>query len=31
MGVTITDLAFIHAVAMEGEKDKAAYVKIKDR
>ena len=29
MGVTITDLAFMHAVAMEGEKDKAAYVKIK--
>ena len=29
MGVTITDLAFMHAIAMEGEKDKAAYVKIK--
>jgi hypothetical protein len=29
MGVTITDLAFMHAIAMEGEKDKAAYAKIK--
>jgi hypothetical protein len=24
MGVTIVDLAFMHAIAMEGEKDKAA-------
>ena len=29
MGVTITDLAFMHAIAMEGEKDEAAYAKIK--
>jgi hypothetical protein len=29
MGVTIIDLAFMHAIATEGEKDKAAYVKIK--
>ncbi len=29
MGVTITDLAFMHAIAMEGEKDKAARQEIK--
>ncbi len=29
MGVTIFDLAFMHAIAMVGEKDKAAYAKIK--
>ena len=29
MGVTIFDLAFMHAIAMEGEKDKAAFAKIK--
>ena len=29
MGVTITDLTFMHAVTTQGEKDKAAYVKIK--
>ncbi len=28
MGVTITDLTFMHAVTTQGEKDKAAYVKI---
>ncbi len=29
MGVTIIDLAFMHAIATEGGKDKAAYLKIK--
>ena len=29
MGVTITDLAFMHAIATEGEKDKAARQEIK--
>jgi hypothetical protein len=29
MGVTITDLVFMHAIATEGGEDKAAYVKIK--
>jgi hypothetical protein len=29
MGVTITDLAFMHAIAMEGEKNKAARQEIK--
>ena len=28
-GVTITDLAFMHAIAMEGEKDKAARQEMK--
>jgi hypothetical protein len=31
MGVTVFDLAFMHAIAMEGEKDKAARHEIKSK